>query len=123
MGKKNRPADKAISFDEKTLSITELKKIWGTKKKDDVTLIITSYKGEDKDVVIPSSFGKVEVTAIDPETFSPFVPRLNDIQQKIRTEIASISFPGSIREIPENMFTRDYSSTGRPALKRIVLGE
>jgi len=120
---KKETAYSALSLDEKTLSATELKKIWSTKKLDDGTLMITSYKGEDKDVVIPSVFGKVEVTAIDPETFNPDAPRLNDIQRKVRSEISSVVIPGSIREIPGYLFRQSFGSYNRKTLKRIVLEE
>jgi len=120
---KKETADKALSLDDKPLSAAELKKIWSTKKLDDGTLIITSYKGEDKDVVIPSAFGKVEVTAIDPETFNPGAARLNEVQQKIRSEISSVVIPGTIREIPKELFKASYPYGERIALKRIVLEE
>lgn len=123
LDKKKKAPKETLSLDSKPLSAAELKKIWGTKKLDDGTLIIISYKGEDKDVVIPAKVGKAIVSAIHSDTFNPNAPRLNEMQQKIRNEISSVVFPGTIREIPKNMFQEAYVPKGRPSLKRVVLSE
>ena len=45
-------------------SVSALKKIWGYKKNNDGSLMITSYKGNATKVVIPSAIGKASVTVI-----------------------------------------------------------
>lgn len=112
-----------LSLSAKPISATELKKIWGTQKLEDGSLMITSYKGEDKDVIIPSAIGKQNVTAISSETFSLYTPRLSAKQKKARAEIVSVEFPGSIREIPSDMFNGMFMRDSHSALKRIIIGE
>ncbi|MBQ3489309.1 MAG: leucine-rich repeat protein [Clostridia bacterium] len=107
--------DKAFSL---TPSAADLKKIWSTKKQEsDGTLIITSYKGTDTDVVIPDKIGKTAVTAIDSQAFDPMAPRLTEIQRKARKELFSVVFPETITKIPERLFA------GLSELKIITLGE
>ena len=120
---KKKTAVSELSLDIKPLSASELKKIWSTKKLEDGTLMITSYKGEELDVVIPALIGKTEVTAIDADTFSSNAPRINEVQKKTRTNIISVEFPGSIKSIPKHMFYEGYASKAHRALKRIVLNE
>ena len=107
---------------ENTLSAAELKKIWTTKKQDDDTLIITSYKGNDIDVVIPSEIGKNKVTALSEDAFSVRAPRLNDEQIKARRSIKSLTVPGTIKVIPQNLF---YCAPfeGNMALEKVVFEE
>ncbi len=118
-----------LSLDEKPLSATEMKKIWGCKKRDDGTIIITSYKGDETDIVIPSAIGKDTVTAIDPDTFSTTAPRVTEIQKKVRKAIVSVEFPGTIKSIPTHMFydgyTGYYNNSNSPHanLKRIIINE
>lgn len=120
---KKKEAVSNLSLNLKPLSATELKKIWGTKKLEDGTLIITSYKGEELDVVVPALIGKTEVTAIDAETFSTDAPRISEAQQKTRANIISVEFPGSIKSIPKNMFYGGYYAKSHNFLKRIILNE
>ena len=119
-----------ITLEPKKVSVSEMKKVWGYKKQPDETLIITSYKGNDKHIVIPSSIGKNKVTAISSETFSPCAKRITELQKKVRLEIESIEFPGTIKEIPEIMLSIDNHTThytdeavAHEALKTIILNE
>ena len=107
----------------KTMSAAELKKIWGTKTLPDGTILITSYKGSEPDVVIPSMIGKAEVTAIDPEAFSSMASRITEVQKRNRRNITSVEFPGSIKEIPKHIFYEGYSIDGRNKLKKIIINE
>lgn len=120
---KKESVDDSFSLSKDPISSTELKKLWGTKKLEDGSLMITSYKGEDINVIIPGTFGKASVTAIDPETFSPEAPRISKEQIDIRKKIESIEFPGSIREIPKRIFIEGFSYAKRPNLKRVILNE
>ena len=88
---------------EAKISATELKKIWAVKKLDDDTLIVTSYKGNEKDVVVPSVIGKNTVSALGPDVFSLRAPKLTNEQIQARRNIRSITVPGTIKEIPGNM--------------------
>lgn len=122
---KKKNAEDAFSLEAKPLSAAEIKKMWGTKKLEDGTLIITSYKGEDTEVVIPAMIGKAAVTAIDPETFNIDAQRITESQKLARKNIVSVEFPGSIKEIPPYIFGSGfgYGSNGHDKLKRIILNE
>lgn len=126
---KKKSVDSELSLDKKPLSVAEMKKIWGYKKQEDGTLIITSYKGEDTEVVIPASIGKDTVTAIDPDTFSTTAARITVIQKKVRKAIVSVEFPGTIKSIPSHIFydgyTGYYNNSDSPhaILKRVIINE
>lgn len=117
-----KPVVEELTIEDKPLSAAELKKIWGTKKLDDGSLIITSYKGEAKEIIIPSAIGKQTVTAISAETFDEEAPRISEVQKKVRKEISYVEFPGSIKEIPEGIFKSGWNSR-RDNLKTIVLND
>lgn len=119
LGKSEKKVEQAeSSLDLKPLSAAELKKIWGTKKLEDGTLMLTSYKGEEQNVIVPALIGKTAVTAIDADTFNPNASRITREQSEVRENIVSVEFPGSIRIVPQNMF---YEGHGK--LKRMILGE
>jgi hypothetical protein len=100
-----------------TPSAADLKKIWGTKKQEsDGSLIITSYKGTEKDVIIPDKIGKSAVTAIDNAAFDPTASRLTPIQIQTRKDICSVVFPDTITKIPPMLFA------GHEALESVQLG-
>lgn len=128
-GTKKKSAVEGLSLDRKTLSVAETKKNWGFKKLEDGTIIITSYKGENTEVVIPAVIGKDTVTAIDPDTFSTKAPRITESQKKVRNAITSIEFPGSIKTIPTHILydgnTGYYNNAKAPHanLRRIVINE
>lgn len=120
MDKQNKNAtsldfDKAFSL---TPSAADLKKIWSTKKREsDGTWIITSYKGTETDVTIPSKIGKANVTEIASDAFDPMAPRLTEMQRQARTALCSITFPETITKIPHGLFA------GHSQLKSVTLGE
>lgn len=125
---KNAPAKKKedpLALSANPLSATELKKIWTTKKLDDGTLMITGYKGEALDVIIPDKIGKNPVTALGPDVFNTKAPRITREQADIRQNLRSIEVPGSVGTIPQNFFGCIFGFTHwrMPNLKRVVLGE
>lgn len=93
----------------------DLKQIWTTKKQSDGTLMITSYKGTETDVVIPDMIGKTTVSAIDPDTFSIYAPRITDEQKQTRDSITSVVIPGTIKCIPDKLLS------GKKNLKKVVI--
>lgn len=107
---------------EQKMTATELKKIWTVKKLEDDTLIITSYKGNETDVVIPSEIGKNTVSALGEDVFSLRAARLTKEQMQARRNIKSITVPGTIKEIPANMC---YASPleGNVALEKVIIEE
>ena len=94
--------------DDKPLSLAEMKKIWGYKKQKDGTLIITSYKGEETNVIIPSVIGRGTVTAIDTYAFDTGAPRIAEVLKNSRQEVAFVEIPGTIKNIPDRMFHDAY---------------
>lgn len=103
-----------------------MKKIWGFKKQEDGTLMITSYKGEALDVVIPDTIGKIPVTALSSDVFNPTAPRVTREQAEVRQNLRSVEVCGSVGSIPRHLFGGIYSgyiAWKLPNLKRVVLGE
>lgn len=85
-------------------SPTALKKMWGFKKQEDGTLIITSYKGTRTDIIVPSTIGKDAVTAIGELAFSPNASGLKREQAEFRQTISRIKLPDSIKSIGAGAF-------------------
>ena len=83
-------------------SAAELKKIWSTKKREDGTLIITSYKGTDLQVTVPKQIGKSPVTAIGWSAFTTNSSHANNLQ--VRSAITEITLPDSITLIENGAF-------------------
>lgn len=111
---KNRTADlaaerqKAEKKAERELnaapdSVTVLKTLWNYKKLENGTIIITSYKGRQTNIIVPSKIGRGTVTAIGKEAFSPFHDRVCHGRDFNKT-IEKITLPESIVEIRENAF-------------------
>ena len=86
---------------EKTgqLPASELKKIWSTKKLEDGTLEITSYKGTDTTVSVPAVIGKTAVTAIGEKALSPLASRLTPEQSRVRETLGSVTIPEGVTKI------------------------
>lgn len=94
-------------------SVTELKKSWGFVKNGDTTVVITSYKGNRIDVVVPEKIGKNTVTEIGVGAFSGLllsnavrlakrcVPQ--DILE-FRCTVTNITLPESVGEIGKYAF-------------------
>ncbi len=112
---KNRTADLAAEQEkaEKKMirelnaapdSVSELKKVWSYKKREDGTLIITSYKGNNTEISVPAKIGKEAVTEIGAYAFSPYAPRKTKEQAYNREKIQKITLPDSIRVIGERAF-------------------
>ena len=91
---------------EKTgqLPASELKKIWSTKKLEDGTLEITSYKGTDTTVSVPAVIGKTAVTAIGEKALSPLASRLTPEQKRVRETLESVTIPAGVTEIGGSAF-------------------
>lgn len=124
---RSKPAEEpvaSLSFSA-VPSAAELKKSWTTKKLEDGTLMITGYKGEDLDVVIPEKIGKTPVTALGSDVFNPTASRLTREQVEVRENLRSVEIPGSFGVIPKNLFgcIFGYPHFQLRNLKRVVLGE
>lgn len=112
---KNRTADlaaeraKAEKKAERELnanpnSAVELKKIWKYEKREDGTVIITGYKGDRTEVIVPERIGKNAVTAIGEYAFSPNALRLTEEQTVMRCRITKVIIPEGVTAIGENAF-------------------
>ncbi len=85
------------------LSVAEYKKLY----RYDVTekgIVITSYKGDDTEIVIPAVIGKHNVIAIGDYCFSPSQPRLVWEKRRSRGAITAITIPDSVSEIGNCVF-------------------
>ncbi|MDE6030379.1 MAG: leucine-rich repeat domain-containing protein, partial [Oscillospiraceae bacterium] len=120
---KNRTADFAaeqVKAEKKMMrelnakpdSVTELKKIWSYKKREDGTLIITNYKGLKTEVIVPDKIGKSEVTAIGNGAFAGMsgvcggevTTYATQEQQKARREITKLVLPSGLKSIGVGAF-------------------
>ncbi|MDE6031465.1 MAG: leucine-rich repeat domain-containing protein, partial [Oscillospiraceae bacterium] len=113
---KNRTADLAAEQEkaEKKMmrelnaapdSVTELKKIWSYKKQEDGTLVITSYKGDKTEVIVPGKIGKSIVAAIGDYAFAAGAPRLGREGSEKRKKITKVTLPDSIRSVGVRAFS------------------
>ncbi len=96
-------------------SMTQLKKTWAFREKEDGTLVITGYKGSSTEITVPEMIGKCRVTEIGPLAFAPYGPRVKESVRAFRRTITKIILPAGIRVIGVSAF-RDL-----PALQEIVL--
>lgn len=99
-------------------SVSELKKIWSFKKREDGTLTITSYKGTRGEITVPCKIGKSDVTEIGAYAFAASAPRIKIEQRDFRRkEITRVVLPDTIRIIGENAFS------GCEALEQVNIPE
>lgn len=127
---KNRTADlaaeraKAEKKAERELnasptSVVIMKKTWGYKKREDGTLIITSYKGTSTKVAVPGAIGKSAVTAIGAGAFAGgsglcggrVTTYASYEQQKARRNITKVTLPESVNSIGAGAFADMTSLT------------
>ncbi len=93
-------------------SVMMMKKIWSYKKREDGTLVITSYKGNDTVVTVPEKIGKGIVTAIGAGAFSAnsggcagMVTSTGTWEmQNARRKITRITLPETIKSIGASAF-------------------
>jgi hypothetical protein len=78
-------------------SVSALKKIWAYEKLEDGTLVITAYKGQDIEVVVPDRIGKNTVSAIGERAFSPEQLRIKN--RDVRNEITEVVLPEGVTTI------------------------
>ncbi len=76
-------------------SVIALKRLWSYKKREDGTLLITSYKGTDTEVTVPERIGRSTVTAVG-SAFSGM-----PVDQKVK-----ITLPQTLRYIENCAFHR-----------------
>lgn len=110
MGIGEAPAPKKAAKKEEALpegvkTPAQIKKEWGTKKLEDGTLWLTSYKGADTVVEIPAVIGKDTVTVVGKECFSCSTwGRATKEQVATRKKITSVIIPEGITRIEEDAF-------------------
>lgn len=87
-------------------SVSELKKIWSYKKREDGGLIITSYKGTRGEIVVPEKIGKSDVVEIGEYAFAASAPRIKIEQRDFRRkEITRVTLPKTITNIGNDAFS------------------
>lgn len=89
-------------------SVTELKKIWRTKKLEDGTLEITCYNGRQTEVIVPDKIGKYMVTSIGNRAFTGDRYAANRTPEEIcefrKNNITKIILPETINNIGSGAF-------------------
>lgn len=103
-------------------SVSELKKIWSYKKREDGTLVITNYKGTNIEVVVPEKIGRSIVTAIGQGAFTGssgigVITYATLEQEQHHRKITKITLPNTIQYIGKGAFSR------MSALKEIIIPE
>lgn len=78
------------------LSPSALKKDWTFKETADGTLIITSYKGSETEVIIPAEIGGKAVTEIGEFAFSPKKSRITKPKAEFRETITRVDIPDGV---------------------------
>lgn len=83
----------------------QLRKEWNSKKLEDGTLKLTSYKGTDTVVEVPSMIGKDRVTVIGKECMSASGwSRATVAQEALRKRITQVTIPEGVTTIEEDAF-------------------
>lgn len=95
---------KEREFNADPNSVAELKKIWKYEKREDGSIIITGYKGNRTEVIVPEKIGKDTVTAIGEYAFAPHALRISDEQALTRYRITKIVLPETARTIGKHAF-------------------
>lgn len=118
-----KTAKKADALPEGVKTPAQLKKEWGTKKLEDGTLWLTSYKGADTVVEVPAVIGKDTVTVVGKECFTCSTwSRATKEQVANRKKITEVIIPEGITRIEEEAF-RECENLQRvqlpPTLKSI----
>lgn len=90
-------------------SAAVLKTLWSYKKREDGTLVINGYKGDQTEIIVPAKIGKSTVTAIAAEAFSPFHNSVIVKNGHFLKTITSVTLPESITEIGEQAFDNCYA--------------
>lgn len=85
-------------------SVSELKKLWGFKKREDGGLVITSYKGTRGEIVVPEKIGKDVVVEIGAGAFCTFARRITPEVKEARRAVTKITLPNSVRVIGRGAF-------------------
>jgi len=122
---KNDNSDKSVAKTNtaKLSPFAELKKLWGIKILDGDTCTITSYKGNEKAIVIPSEVGKYKVVSISNSnpgrtskfksceiiTVSDGIERLEHSAFNDCSSLMEISLPNSLKSIGPFAFSRCIS--------------
>lgn len=92
-------------------TVAEMKLIWGFKKQEDGTLVITGYKGTDTEIEIPETIGKNTVTAIGIRAFSVKGGYKSKDAVNVLNKITKITLPNTITRIEEKAFYGDEKLT------------
>lgn len=96
--KAEKKAERELNADPD--SVTALKQLWRYKKREDGTLSITGYKGNQTIVRVPEKIGKSTVTNIASGAIACCnVPRVTDEQTAIRKKIKRITLPAGLISI------------------------
>lgn len=85
-------------------SVSEMKRSWNFKKRDDGTLIITSCKNGKTEILVPEKIGNNTVTAIGNGAFSPEFSRLSFEKSEFLKNITEVTLPETITYIGESAF-------------------
>lgn len=89
---------------EKRLTVTDFRRIYSFKYREDGTVIITSYKGNDRRVTVPACIGGRQVSEIGRYAFSPKRTKSTDRARSTARLLEAATLPDGIEVIGEGAF-------------------
>ena len=86
------------------LTVAEWKKLWAYKKLDNGGIVLTGYKGDEENLIVPARIGKTPVTAIGDHVLVPERKRYDSEALARKDRIRTVMIPEGIEEIGEQAF-------------------
>jgi hypothetical protein len=84
----------------------DMKKLWSYKTRPDGTLMLTSYKGNERDIFVPERIGRKAVTALDNNLFSTLAANgweKPTERKRVMQQIRTIAIPDSVTSISDEL--------------------
>lgn len=105
MGKQIKKQEKELEHIlSNSFPAAEAKKSWRFEKKNDGTIVILGYKGEETDVIVPAFIAKSAVSEIGEYVFSPEGSLITDKIRAVRKKLHSVEIPDSVTKIGKSAF-------------------
>ena len=86
------------------LTVAEWKKLWAYKKLDNGGIVLTGYKGDEENLIVPARIGKTPVTAIGDHVLVPERKRYDSEALARKDRIRTVMIPEGIEDIGEEAF-------------------
>lgn len=108
-------------LDKDPYNTSDMKKLWGYKKTEDGTVMITSYLGEESEITVPPRIGKAAVSRIGPYAFSPCMPSAQGYGKlRMPRRVTAMNKLRSVR-IPEGVITIDENAFLSASIEKVII--